>query len=146
MRIILIEEILKTNAFCMLNAFLLEWFIAHKMLKSCRSEKRLMCLPSYHQTGFVMTHTFDLFLLWYGWPTKDVLPYFHPGPLLVILIISNLWHSKRRIWTWAEPEFGLCWMKLSRSAKHYIINRALCAQLHQLSQMNYSIDREVILL
>ena len=51
-------------------------------------------------------------VLWYGWPTKVVSPYFQPGPLSKILTIANLRHAASRIWTCAEPEFRLCWMKL----------------------------------
>ena len=51
-------------------------------------------------------------VLWYGWPTKVVSPYFQPGPLSKILIIANLRHAASRIWTCAEAEFRLCWMKL----------------------------------
>ena len=50
-------------------------------------------------------------VLWYGWPTKVVSPYFQPGPLSKILTIANLRHATSRIWTCAEPEFRLCWMK-----------------------------------
>ena len=65
---------------------------------------------------------------WYGWPTKDVYPFFQPGPLSEILTISNLQHAVSRIWTCAEPEFRLCWMKLCGSDNYYTTveqNRAL---------------------
>ena len=61
----------------------------------------------------------DELFLWYGWPTKGVKPYFQPGPLSEILTIANLRHAASRIWTCAEPEFRLCWMKLCSSDNHY---------------------------
>ena len=35
------------------------------------------------------------------------------------LTIANLPHGSSRIWTCAEPKFGLSWMKLSSSDNHY---------------------------
>ena len=58
-------------------------------------------------------------VFWYGWPTEGVYLYFQPGPLSEILTISNLQHATSRIWTCAEPEFRLCWMKLCSSDNHY---------------------------
>ena len=46
-------------------------------------------------------------------------PYFQPGPLSEILTISNLRHAASRIWTCAEPELRLWWMKLCSSDNHY---------------------------
>ena len=43
---------------------------------------------------------------------KGVLSYFRLRPLSEILTIVNLRHAASRIWTYAEPEFRLCWMKL----------------------------------
>ena len=60
----------------------------------------------------------ELFL-WYGWLTKGVKPYFQPGPLSEILTIANLQHAASRVWTCAEPEFRLSWMKLCSSDNHY---------------------------
>ena len=60
----------------------------------------------------------ELFL-WYGWPTKRVYPYFQWDRLSEILTITNLQHAVSRIWTWAEPEFRLCWMKVCSSDSHY---------------------------
>ena len=37
----------------------------------------------------------------------------------MILTIANLWHAASRIWTCAEPEFRLTWMKLLSSDNHY---------------------------
>ena len=62
----------------------------------------------------------DLFL-WYGWPTKDVQPFFQLGPLSEILTIANLQHAASRIWTCAESEFRLWWMKLCSSDNHYLL-------------------------
>ena len=39
----------------------------------------------------------DEFFLWYGLPTKGILPYFQPGPLSEILTIANLRHAASRI-------------------------------------------------
>ena len=61
----------------------------------------------------------DELFLWYGWPTKGVQPYFHPGPLSEILTIVNLWHTTSRVWTYAETEFRLSWMKLCSIDNRY---------------------------
>ena len=61
----------------------------------------------------------DELFLWYGLPTKGILPYFHPGPLSEILAIVNLRHATGKIWTSAEPDFRLSWMKLCSSDNHY---------------------------
>ena len=61
----------------------------------------------------------DELFLWYGWPTKGVSPYFQPGPLSEILTTTNLWHTARRVWKCAEPEFRLSWMKSCSSDNHY---------------------------
>ena len=50
---------------------------------------------------------------------KTFTPYFHPGPLSEILTIANLCHSARRIWTYAESEFRLCWIEMCSSDNHY---------------------------
>ena len=60
----------------------------------------------------------DEFFLWYGWPMKGVKSYFQSRSLSEILTISNLWHTTSRIWTCAEPEFRLWWMKLCSSDIH----------------------------
>ena len=49
---------------------------------------------------------------------KAFTPYFQPGPLSEILIISDLRHVASRIWTCTESEFRLCWRKLCRSDNH----------------------------
>ena len=38
----------------------------------------------------------DELFLWYGGPTKGVLPYFQPGPLSEIHTIANLRHAASR--------------------------------------------------
>ena len=53
---------------------------------------------------------YDKLFLWNGWPTKGIKPYFEPGPLSVASTIANL--ITNGIWTCAEPEFRLWWMKL----------------------------------
>ena len=60
----------------------------------------------------------ELFLR-YCWPTKGVYFYFQPGPLSEILTIANLRHAASRVWTCAEPEFRLSWMKLCGSDNHF---------------------------
>ena len=35
-----------------------------------------------------------------------------------ILTIANLWHAASRVWTCAEPEFRLIWMKFRSSDNH----------------------------
>ena len=45
--------------------------------------------------------------------------YFQPGALSEILTIANLRHAASRVWTCAEPEFRLSWMKLWGSDNHY---------------------------
>ena len=56
-----------------------------------------------------------IFVIWLT--DKRRLPYFQPGPLSEILTISNLRHTASRIWTCAESEFRLCWVKLCSSDK-----------------------------
>ena len=63
----------------------------------------------------------DELLLWYGWPTKGVKPYFLPGPLSEILTIANLRHAASRIWACAKPGFRLCWIKLCSSANQGVV-------------------------
>ena len=73
--------------------------------------------------------TFDWWwwiVLWYGWPTeRRSQSYFQPGPLSEILIIANLQHTESRVWTCAEPELRLSWMKLSRPDDHHTTARWL---------------------
>ena len=60
----------------------------------------------------------DELLLWYGRPRKGVQAYFQLGTLSEILTTANLQHTTSRIWIGTEPEFRLCWMKLSSSDHH----------------------------
>ena len=50
---------------------------------------------------------------------KAFTPHFQPESLSEILTIANIWQAARRIWTCAESEFRLCWMKLCSSDNHY---------------------------
>ena len=45
-------------------------------------------------------------------------PYFQSRPLSEILTIANLRHAANRVWTCAESEFRLWWMKLSSNDNH----------------------------
>ena len=97
----------------------------------------------------------DELFLWYGWLTKGVSPYFQPGLLSEILTIANLQHAASRVWTCAEPEFRLSWMKLCSSDKHYNTApvtsstfqvtssnpRVIRAQIHKLK--NYLINKNL---
>ena len=49
---------------------------------------------------------------------KAFTPYFQPGPLSEILTIANLRHAANRVWTCAESESRLCWMKLCCGDSH----------------------------
>ena len=54
------------------------------------------------------------------WLTGEMrLAYFQPGPLLEILTIANLQYAASRVWTCAERDFRLSWMKLCSSNNHY---------------------------
>ena len=61
----------------------------------------------------------DELFLWYGWPTRGVYLYFQPGPLSEILTVVNLRRTVGRVWTCAEPDFRLSWMKLCSKDEHY---------------------------
>ena len=50
---------------------------------------------------------------------KAFTPYFQPGPLSEILTIANLRQAASRVWSCAESEFRLCWMKFCNSDNHY---------------------------
>ena len=63
----------------------------------------------------------DELLLRNGWPMTDVKPYFHPGPMSQILNVANLSHAASRIWTYAELDFRLYWMKLCSRCKVVVI-------------------------
>ena len=55
-----------------------------------------------------------------GWQMKGVKPYFQPEQLSNVLTTINLPQAPIKIWTCAEPEFRLCWVKLRSSNNHYI--------------------------
>ena len=61
----------------------------------------------------------DQWFLQNGWPTKVVEPHFQLGPLSEIFVIANFQHKARRMWTCAEPEFKLCWIKLYSNDNHH---------------------------
>ena len=52
---------------------------------------------------------------------KAFMTYLKPGPISEINTIADIWHAATRVWTWAESEFRLCWMKLCSSDNHYTI-------------------------
>ena len=53
-----------------------------------------------------------------GWPTA-LTPCFLTRPLSEIITIADLRHAASWIWTCAEAEFRLCWMKLCSTDHHY---------------------------
>ena len=61
-----------------------------------------------------------------GMVDQQKMSYFQPGPLPEILTIANLWIAASRIWTYAEPEFRVCWMKLCSSDNHYTLAPQNC--------------------
>ena len=46
-----------------------------------------------------------------------------------ILTIANSWHDGSKMWTWKEPKFRLCWIKLCSSDNHH----ATAPRYHPLS-------------
>ena len=62
----------------------------------------------------------DELILWNGWPTKGVEPYFHPGPMSEFSLSQTSNLPQDMIWTCAEAEFKLCWMKLYSNVNHCI--------------------------
>ena len=50
---------------------------------------------------------------------KALTSYFNPGPLSKILTTANLRHVAIRVWTCAESEFRLCWMRLCSSDNNF---------------------------
>ena len=54
------------------------------------------------------------------WLTDErCLASFQLGPLPKILTIANLWHTESRVWSCAEPEFRLSWIKLCSNDSHH---------------------------
>ena len=51
--------------------------------------------------------------------TNVIKSYLQPGLLSEILTIWNLLNAASRIWTYPEPKFSLCWIKLWSSDNHY---------------------------
>ena len=78
--------------------------------------------------GFSKSWSFQQWWWWWWWwwtifvewlNEKLSVAFFQLGLLSEILIITNLWYAVSRIWTWAEPEFRLWWMKLCSSDNNY---------------------------
>ena len=61
----------------------------------------------------IMMMMMNCFVVWLT--DERRLALFPAGTLLEILTIANLWHAASRVWTCAEPEFRLSWMKLCSS-------------------------------
>ena len=84
-----------------------------------------------HSSVITELNWIELFL-WCGWPTKGVYPLFQPRPLTENLTIANLRHAASRVWTWAEPEFRLYWMKLCSCGNHYNTNNGRVVYVFRL--------------
>ena len=54
-----------------------------------------------------------------GWPTKMLKSYFQPEPILKVLTNANTHQTASRIWTFEEPEFKICWVKLCTKDNQY---------------------------
>ena len=71
----------------------------------------------------------DELFLWHGWLTKGVymcLALFSAGTIVRDPHhCTNLWHATSRIWTCAELEYRLSWMKLYRSDNHLVHKETL---------------------
>ena len=69
--------------------------------------------PVFNERNYVLYYFFllddDELFSRNGWPSKGVTPYSQPGPLSDILTV----------WTCAEPDLTLCWMKFCSSYYHY---------------------------
>ena len=76
------------------------WFVIYKLIQ--RNVKMMMLMMMMMMNCFC-----GMFDHW-----KAFTPYFQPGPLSEILTIANLRHAASRVWTCAESEFKLYWMKL----------------------------------
>ena len=60
--------------------------------------------------------------LWFsrsGWLTNGVNPHFQLRVLSEIPTIANFQHAVSWIWTCAETEFRICWIRLFSSDNHY---------------------------
>ena len=119
-----------------INSFILKCFIqfACTNLDGCQKEGVIfkICFRKRGLGGGVQTwkklclhkKLFEIYddndlILQNSWPMKSVKPYFQPRTLSEILTITNLWHVVSRIWTCAEPEFRLRWMKLCHGDNCY---------------------------
>ena len=72
--------------------------LPYRCLKGSRFHRQHLC---YLETKKNIHQKFLLnwwIVLWYGWPTKDVKLYFHPGPLSEILTIANFRSGACSVW------------------------------------------------
>ena len=79
-------------------------------LKSCRTctDSMLICPVCWRWLWWV---------LGYDWPRKGLKHDFHPGSLSENFTSTNLRYAASMIWTCAEPEYRLYWMKLRSNDK-----------------------------
>ena len=96
--------------------------------------------------GFSKSWSFQQWWWWWWWwwtifvewlNEKLSVAFFQLGLLSEILIITNLWYAVSRIWTWAEPEFRLWWMKLCSSDNNYTIAPQRVPWECQKSDLNF---------
>ena len=86
------------------------WY--HRSLKGSVLQKWLKT-NEFRKTFYLRCITrFWLNFLRNDWPTKDTIS-------SQFLTFVNLWHAVNKIWTCADLEFRLCWMKLCSSCNHY---------------------------
>ena len=102
------------------------WEISHniffkKPYGRLPQHKHSFCLLSHHKLWW-----WWWWWWWWGggggvvfvvWLTDERRPALFPAS--EILTIANLRHDASRVWTCAEPEFRLSWMKLRSSDNHY---------------------------
>ena len=60
----------------------------------------------------MMVNKNEELFFWHGWLKKRLETYFQPERLSQVLTVVNLWHTANKIWTYAESEFRLFWIKL----------------------------------
>ena len=93
------------------------------------SWKNLLTSSSWFYRRFLITlelivQTFCKWWWWWWfifmvWLTGERRLALFPAGTIVRDPLANLQHVASRIWTSAEPEFKLCWMKLCSSDNHY---------------------------
>ena len=74
----------------------------------------------------------DKSFLWYGWRTKGFRLISSRDHCQRSSPSRISWHTTSRIWTCAEPEFRLSWMKLCSSDNHYIHHGATLLMLIEI--------------